>query len=215
MALWKTADKSSALRETPKFGNVTSKANPSNSGQDMSGVGQIGAPAATKPNGDGAAPELSPEQLRQMAGASKAVTATFGEIVSLLMRLPQYKHYALSDLEWLVAPALLTSQFSLATAQSKTKGLTAPVGLVLWASVSAELDKRLSAAPGQPIRLQPQEWKSGDMIWVILAAGDERVIQGMLKQLQEKEWADKKPAKIFARAKDGKPTVVTLENKAA
>ena len=203
MALWK-ADKSPARRETP-----------ADSRQSLSGVGPIGTPATpTKPNGNGAAPELSSEQLRQMAGASKAVTATFGEMVSLLMRLPQYKHYALSDLEWLVVPALLTGQFSLATAQSKTKGLTTPVGLVLWASVSAELDKRLSAAPGQPIRLQPQEWKSGDILWVILAAGDERVIQGMLKRFQEKEWA-KRPVKVLARAKDGKPTVATLESKAA
>ena len=132
----------------------------------------------------------------------------------MLMRLPQYKHYALADLEWLVVPALLTGQFSLATAQSKTKGLMAPVGLVLWASVSEEVDKRLGAAPGQPIKLQPREWKSGNILWVIMAVGDERIVQGVVKRLQEKEWANK-PAKIFARAKDGKPTIATLERKAA
>ncbi len=157
---------------------------------------------------------MSAEQLRQMAGAAKAATATFGEIVNLLMRSPQYKHYALSDLEWLVAPALVASQFSIATAQSKTQGLTAPVGVVLWARVSEEVDQRLSAAPGQPIRLKPQEWRSGDIIWVVVAAGDGRVIQGILKQLQEKQWGNK-PVKIFARAKDGKPTVATLESNAA
>lgn len=166
-------------------------------------------------NGDLRYKELSADELRKMAGATKAVTATFGEMVSLLMRLPQYKHFSLADLEWLVVPALLTGQFSLVTAQSKTKGLTAPVGIVLWASVSEDLDKRLSGAPGQPIRLQPPEWKSGDVLWVVLAAGDQRVMQGMLKRLQENEWAHKKPAKIFARAKDGRPTVTTLESKAA
>ena len=166
------------------------------------------------PKGNGAAPELSAEQLEKMAGAAKAATATFGEMVSLLMRLPQYRQYQLSDLEWLVVPALLTGQFSLTTAQSKTKGLTAPVGLVLWAKVSEEVDKRLSAAPGQPIKLQPQEWKSGDILWVIVAVGDQRLVQGMVKRLQEKEWANK-PAKVFAQAKDGKPTIATLESKAA
>ena len=169
---------------------------------------------AIKPKADGTLPVLGLDQLRKMAGAAKATTAIFGEIVSLLMRLPQYKNYVLSDLEWLVVPALLTGQFSLATAQSKTKGLTAPIGLVLWANVSEEVDKRLGAAPGQPIKLQPQEWKSGDILWVIVAVGDQRVVQGMVKRLQEKEWANK-PAKVFAHAKDGKPTIAILESKAA
>ena len=203
MGFWKKSDESPAEREMPIRGNVGSKARASNS---------QGEP---KPNGNAVPPELSAEQLRAMAGAARAATAAFGEIVSLLMRLPQYKHYALSDLEWLVVPALLTGQFSLVTAQSKTKGMTAPVGIVLWASVSEELDQRLSAASGQPIRLHPQDWVSGDILWVLLASGDERVIQGMLKRLQEKEWANKKPAKLFVRAKDGKPTLATLGNKAA
>ena len=203
MGFWKKSDETPAEREMPVSGNGGPGVRASNS-QDES-----------RPNGNAIPPELSAEQLRTMAGAAKAATAAFGEIVSLLMRLPQYKHYALSDLEWLVVPALLTGQFSLATAQSKTKGLTAAVGIVLWASVSEELDKRLSAASGQPIRLHPQDWVSGDILWVLLASGDERVIQGMLKRLQEKEWANKKPAKVFVRAKDGKPTVATLGNKAA
>ena len=169
---------------------------------------------AIKPKANATLPVLSLDQLRTMSGTAKATMAIFGEIVSLLMGLPQYRNYALSDLEWLVVPAVLTGQFSFATAQSKTKGSTAPVGLVLWASVSEEVDKRLSAVPGQPIKLRPQECKSGDILWVIMAVGDQRVVQGMVKRLQAKEWANK-PAKIFAQAKDGKATIATLESKAA
>ena len=52
---------------------------------------------------------------------------------------------------------------------------------MLWASVSEDVYKLLSAAAAQPLRLKPQEWKSGDTLWVILAVGDQRVVQGMLK----------------------------------
>ena len=160
------------------------------------------SPSKTMKDADGDAsrpdPQLSAEQLRQMAQAAKSTTAVFGAIISLLMRVPAYRNHSLSDLEWLVAPALLTGQFSLTTAQSKSKGLTAAVGVVLWANVSDDIDKRLSAAPGQPIRLLPSEWKSGENPWIVVAAGDEHVVQGILKQLHEKHFT-KRPAKLHVR----------------
>jgi cytolysin-activating lysine-acyltransferase len=200
MALWKKSDE---------------KQRPSEGGRASSLKGN---PASSTANGaQGTAKEAAPlndDQLRQMAGAAKAMTATFGEIVSLLMRTPPYKHCTLADLEWLVAPALLSGQFSVATAQSKVNGLTSPVGLLLWASVSKEVDDRLSASPGHPPRVIPSEWKSGDILWVVVAAGDGRVVQSILKQLHEKQWA-KKVVKMYAQGKDGKPGVVRLEAKAA
>ena len=117
-----------------------------------------------------------------------------------LMRLPEYKSYALADLEWFVLPPIMAGQFSVATAQSKTNGSTAPVGLVLWARVSPEVDRRLSGSPGQRIKLSPKEWTSGDILWIIAAAGDQRIVQGMLKHLQEKDWA-KKPVKFVSRGR--------------
>ena len=196
MALWKKPDG----RSPPTAPAANSRLPDEQVGQSSQNI---------KPEMNGAAPELSGDKLRQMAGSAKAVTATFGEIVSLLMRSSSYKNYALTDLEWLVVPALLAGQFSVATAQSKTNGLTAPVGLVLWASVSEEIDKRLSAAPGQPPRLMPAEWKSGHILWVIVAAGDLRVVQGLLKQLQGKQWSNR-DVKVFARDKDGTPSVTSL-----
>lgn len=183
-----------------------------------------GAPASTRTpasvvepangHGNGAGADLDAEQLSRMATASKVVTGTFGEIVALLMHSPQYKYYTLADMEWLVLPALVTGQFSLATAQSRTNGITSPVGVVLWASVSDEVDQRLSVAGEQALRLKPQEWKSGDIPWIVLAVGNQRVLQGIFKGLQEKQWG-KRPAKALGRGKDGKPTIVAIEPKAA
>jgi len=171
------------------------------------------AAAAESPEA-GKTTQLPPEEVRRRAAVSKHLAATFGEIVSLLMRIPQFKALTLADLEWLVVPALLAGQFSIANAQSKISGASAPVGLVLWARVSPEVDRRLTEAAGQPIRLSPKEWTSGEILWVISAIGDQRILQGMLQRLQEKDWAQK-PVKIMSRAKDGKPAVSILGMKAA
>lgn len=63
---------------------------------------------------------LSKEDVAKVqALRSKMISAFFGKIVTLLMRSPHYKHYSLSDLEWLVIPALLTNQFLVVEAQMK------------------------------------------------------------------------------------------------
>jgi hemolysin-activating ACP:hemolysin acyltransferase len=154
-------------------------------------------------------PEMSEEQRRKIASASKMVAAAFGEIVSLLMRTPNYKHLMLSDLEWFVVPAVASGQFTLAEAQSKTSGITQPMGVVLWARVSAEVDKRLHENLDQPIRLKPAEWTSGDNIWLIEAAGESRVIEALIKRMRETIWAGK-PVRLRARDKDGKPAIGTM-----
>jgi hemolysin-activating ACP:hemolysin acyltransferase len=178
-----------------------------NGARGVSAGGPSKSPEAPKPVPSG-------DQLRKMAAAYKALASTFGEIVTLLMRSPQYKNLSIADMEWLVLPALRTGQFSLANVQSQTNGSTTPVALVLWASVSDEVDKRLSAALNPILPLEPQEWKSGGIIWVIAAIGDRRILRDMLQRLQEKDWA-RKPAKVIAVAKDGKPTVATLADEAA
>ncbi len=153
-------------------------------------------------------PELDHEEAKRSATAAQGVSAIFGEVVALLMRTPPYKELWLTDLEWLVVPALLSGQVSVATAQS-TNGVTMTVGAVLWACVSDEVDKRLAAEPRETIRLAHKEWTSGDIVWIVASAGDGRVLGEMLKRLSTKEWADK-DVRIMVRAKDGKPKVAHL-----
>ena len=50
---------------------------------------------------------------------------TFTRIVSALTRSPHYKHYTLSDLEWLVVPPILTGQC--AVMEAKVDGRQVPV----------------------------------------------------------------------------------------
>ena len=152
------------------------------------GNGGVAAGAKAPPQNEGAEAKPSPEQIAEMKKGgtkSKHLQAAFGEIVSLLMRTPQFKKMPLGALEQMVVPAITTGQFSIAEAQSKKIGFITPVAVVLWASVSEEIDRQLSDNDGEPVKLAPKDWKSGDIPWLILAAGDKRLIKATLKGIQE------------------------------
>lgn len=166
------------------------------------------------PAGSGAPPnaqgELSPEEARKRAMLAKQAAAALGEIVSLLMRSPTEKHHALSDLEWMVLPAVMTGQYAVADAQSKQTGAVMPVGAVLWAFVSPEIDRQLSETAVQPLKLKPQDWRSGEIPWIIMAIGDPKVLGGLLQNLAKNVFKDK-PPKMRAKGPDGKVRVGRLE----
>lgn len=172
----------------------------------------VASPAAPAPSAAAPAPAaapaaaLDPEEAKKRAAASKRMAASFGEIVLLMAQSPAEQHYALRDLDWLVAPAVRLGQFALAEAQSKTNGLVVPVGAVLWALVSAEVDQRLTSQATGPIRLQPAEWRSGDIPWIIHTVGEPKILGGLMEQLTKTVFKDRAP-KMRIRGEDGKAKV--------
>ncbi|MGH1350056.1 MAG: toxin-activating lysine-acyltransferase, partial [Methyloligellaceae bacterium] len=108
--------------------------------------------------------------------AAKLLSARLGEIVSLFMRSSGHKHFSFSDLEWLVLPALVRNQIAIAEARDLEKGLSAPIGIVMWASVSEEVDKKYSEDLNQPMRLHPDEWNSGEIFWIVDAVGNQKAV---------------------------------------
>jgi cytolysin-activating lysine-acyltransferase len=71
---------------------------------------------------------------------------------------PLHKQFFISDLEWLVMTPVLLQRFRLFYDQSK------PIGVAFWATVDAEVEARLAAGT---TRMRPQDWKSGDRLWVV------------------------------------------------
>jgi cytolysin-activating lysine-acyltransferase len=176
----------------------------------LNGAAPVPATPATTAS-EPAAVHLDAEEAKKRAAAAKQIAAAFGEFVTLLMRSPADKHHTLGDLEWLLVPGLMHRQFALAEAQSKETGMVSPVGGVLWAFVSEEVDKRLSDV-ATPLRLKPNEWRSGDIPWIILASGDMRVLAGLIQQLNATVFKGSKP-KMRVRGRDGKLSVGHLEVK--
>jgi cytolysin-activating lysine-acyltransferase len=140
---------------------------------------------------------------------SARLSATFGQFVSVFMRTRHCRHAFLADLEWLVVPAIATSQVSVAEAQDKATGLSSPIAVVLWASVSEAVDQRLATTPSQPLRLKPDEWASGTIPWLVEAAGDPRAVQALIKALVEQRFSAT-GLKTFMRGPTGQPLVHVL-----
>jgi len=168
-------------------------------------------PAGTAaPQASDAASGVASEEARRRAAAAVRHSLAFAQIVSILMHSPRYRHYTLGDLEWLVLPPLLTGQCSVAEAKSKENGTSIPVAVALWASVSAEVDRRLAENLNTPIRLRPDEWRSGDILWLIDAVGDRRVVPGLLKQLADNTLKGRE-IKVRGRGEGGKVEVKNLQ----
>lgn len=89
----------------------------------------------------------------------KTVSHVLGEITWLFSQSPLHKNLFISDLEWMVMPAILLEQFRIFYGPNQQ-----PAGLILWGSVSDETEQRLI---NHQIKLAPHEWKGGDNLWLI------------------------------------------------
>ncbi len=164
------------------------------------------APSAPEP--------LDEQELRRRAGLAKQVASSFGHIVTLLLQSDSERARPIADLEWMVIPALQSGQFAVAEAQAKDTGMVSPAGVVLWAMVSETVDRRLAQNPDEPLKLEPADWRSGDIPWIVAAFGDTKAVSQLLRQLAQTVFT-KQPARLRARGEDGKAFVGRLEFKAA
>lgn len=82
--------------------------------------------------------------MRALVQQDLMISAAFARIVGILMRSPQYKHFALTDLEWLVVPPLMLGQFAMVDGKIEGVPLPVPAAVALWATVSPAVDERLS-----------------------------------------------------------------------
>jgi|SRR5271166_4173976 len=186
--------------EVPGHGSFSTQADNS---EDSPAMSQSAPLSETDKGAASASAAGTPQRTATVRQADLAL----GQIASVLMRSPQHKHYSLADLEWLVLPAVLSEQFRVAQAQQS--GAPTPVGVALWASVSADVDKRLSDL-SVPARLRPDEWRSGDIPWLMELVCDARVQQALLKDLGETTFKGR-AIKMRVRGADGKMQVGTLK----
>ena len=159
--------------------------------------------AATADKTSETKPVPDSEFKKQMSGAqlptqtqefmkSRLIAANFGNIVTVLMQSSIHKDRKISDLRDIVVPALLNNQFRISEAHKKGSGYTIPVGVILWARVSDDMDKRLSTLNDEDIQLTTEDWVSGDNIWIIELVGEKRFLTSLFKDLRQKEFKDKK-----------------------
>ncbi len=156
----------------------------------------------------------------------------FSQIIAVLMRDHNFRNMRLADIEWLVLPPLLAGQFRLghtearrpemgspaeagkaddASSPKRVGSALIPVTAALWARVSPSVDKRLSENLDKPLLLQPSEWASGEILWLVVLAGDQRAMPAFLAKLREKEFKGRS-VKLRSQAKGGATVVTSLQN---
>jgi cytolysin-activating lysine-acyltransferase len=175
-----------------------------------------GAKAPTSP-----VPPTAPTS--SSAARQDRMAQSFANVVAVLMRDPGFRNLRLSDLEWLVLPPIMSGQWRLGQSRTKPEAATVetaagapqgempvvPTAVALWATVSPEIDRRLSANLEQPLLLKPHEWATGDILWLIAVAGDPRAVPKFLKQLTLTEFNGRE-VKMRVNGDDGKVVIRSL-----
>ncbi len=126
----------------------------------------------------------------------KTVAEMLGEVTWLMTQSQAHKNFFLSDLEWMAMTPILLKQFRVFYAKDR------PIGVIFWGRVNDEVEERLKKGNA---RLKPQDWKSGDKLWVIDIVAPYGGQDEMLKDLKEKVFSEEEFR--FLSVVDGKISV--------
>lgn len=136
------------------------------SANDAAMNGAASAAASPKAGDDGARTTTE----KSVVLDPRRISTALGEICALLPTLPRYRHLPLQDLEWMIMAPLLKNQIALARLAFRKGEEKRFVGGVIWAKVSPEVDRKIrdQIRDGTfPIRLQREDWTSGDITWIL------------------------------------------------
>lgn len=145
---------------------------------------------------EGAAMERTAEGSEKSAGDTERQRTPLDvipEVLWLLTQSAQHKFMFLADMEWYFLPPFRYRQFRVF---HKDK---APIAFVSWAYVSDEVEERLKAGA---VRLKPEDWRSGDNLWLIDLCAPFGGGEYILKELREKVFKGQK-VKTLQPAPDG------------
>lgn len=160
---------------------------------DGNGAGSAG-PSGTHTGNPGDTPNpKDPFSHAAPEGSAKKLSEVLGETVWLLSQSPLHKQFFISDLEWFIMTPVLLQQFRLFYATNK------PIGLVLWARVNDDVATRLAEGT---TKLRPQDWKSGDQLWVVEVIAPFGGPEEMIKDLKAKVFPNE-DIRYVALSKDG------------
>lgn len=112
------------------------------------------------------------------------------QVVWLMSQSAGHKRFFIDDLEWMVMTPLLLQQYRVYYAKDR------PIGVLFWGFVmpeacfqhDADVEARLLAGNA---KLKPQDWKSGDKLWVIDVIAPFGGTDEMVKDLKLKVFAER------------------------
>lgn len=152
------------------------------------------------------------DEAQRRAIASKMKAAAFGEIVALYMRSPSHRGMTLAQLEALLLPPMSNKQYVVAKAKPKDDpdAVGALAGVVIWAFVSDDIDRRLSQETGEEVALKPEDWRGGDRAWIVDVVASPQVAAALVEELKRSTFAGR-PFKARIKGADGRVAVKTFQ----
>lgn len=118
-----------------------------------------------------------------MTAAEVNFAISFTQVISVLAKSAPYREVPLAHIEQFILPPLLTGQFAVMDAQIKARRV--PVAVAFWAYVSPEVDRRLSITSEMAV-LQPADWRSGDILWLIDIVGQTQASGQLMQELKKR-----------------------------
>ncbi|MEK9967765.1 MAG: toxin-activating lysine-acyltransferase [Ferrovibrio sp.] len=163
---------------------------PASAAQAPPGNTPTSAPAASA---NGAAPATANPPAAAPTSANREGIGFLGEVIWLMMYSAGHKHFFVTDLEWLAVPPVALRQFRL------WRRNNLPVAYASWAYLNETAEARLM----QGVRkLAPNDWKSGDRLWLVDLVVPFGGTEEVLKELREQVFKDKK-AKTLRPSPEG------------
>lgn len=168
----------------------------------------VSAKSKGKKKTKGSTPAKSKREVAQTEGEvnkADAQTVKFtdilGRVVSLMTQSPFHRFSFMSDLDWLVGPALLYGQFDM----WEEDGV--PVAYVSWAFVTEEIEQRFAQGG---VKLTPDEWKCGTSPWIVDVVIPGKDPKPYLQHVVKKHFADT-GVKTIAPDENGNRRVIMLK----
>jgi hemolysin-activating ACP:hemolysin acyltransferase len=149
--------------------------------------------------------EIQPQSKRVVMNQPMSLA----QIIMLMLQSSSHRHFSLSDLEWMVLPPLRLGQVAVAESKPDQSGSRQPLAVLFWATVSAEVDGRICSNLSAPLRLRPDEWRSGDILWIADMIGDMSVGHALVKNLIETALAGR-TVRVRSLDSEGKPILLEV-----
>jgi cytolysin-activating lysine-acyltransferase len=125
--------------------------------------------------------EIKKDDRSPPPGVPRTVAEALGQVVWLLSQSPLHRELRIKDLEWSFMPAIVHEQFRifrfgplpgsekldpatlLGGAFTRESFEQLPLGVAIWGKLSADAEAKLEKGE----RLAPQDWRSGDRVWLV------------------------------------------------
>jgi len=132
-----------------------------------------------------------------------AMESALGSALLLATKAQTHKYLFSHDYEWLIIPPIASRQFSLFRNKQNE-----PIAFVSWANINEDIENRLKSGI---LRLSPQDWNSGNKLYIIDVISPFVPVTDILKQIANGQFREKNVSILRPNADQNAMESVSLQ----